>query len=86
MTMRRVLGAARLSGFSLVANPNLGPDTRPEDVLEGLRRFSGLFPGEEALFVCALEGLCSKLEGQIREPLLPIRLNTVPEWLAGSGT
>ena len=78
-TMRRVLGAARLSSFSLVANPNLGPDTRPEDV-------KGLFPGEEALFVCALEGLCSELAGQVREPLLPIRLNTVPEWLAGSGT
>ena len=54
--------------------------------MEGLRRFKGLFPGEEALFVCALEGLCSELAGQVREPLLPIRLNTVPEWLAGSGT
>lgn len=86
VTMRRVLGAARLASFSLVANPNLGPDTRSEDILEGLRRFRGLFPGEEALFVCALEGLCSELAGQVREPLLPIRLNTVPEWLAGSGT
>lgn len=86
VTMRRVLGAARLDSFSLVANPNFGPDTRPEDILEGLRRFSGLFPGEEPIFVCALEGLCSELAGQVREPLLPIRLNTVPEWLAGSGT
>ena len=62
VTMRRVLGAARLSGFSLVANPNLGPDTRPEDVLEGLRRFSGLFPGEEALFACWIDTLRSVLE------------------------
>ena len=48
-------------------------------------RFQGLFPGEEALFACALEELVSKLAGQVREPLLPIRLNTIPEWLAGSG-
>ena len=54
VTMRRVLGAARLGSFRLVANPNLGPETRAEDVLEGLRRFQGLFPGEEALFACAL--------------------------------
>lgn len=85
VTMRRVLGAARLGSFRLVANPNLGPETRAEDVLEGLRRFQGLFPGEEALFVCALEELVSELAGQVREPLLPIRLNTIPEWLAGSG-
>lgn len=85
VTMRRVLGAARLSSFRLVANPNLGPETRAEDVLEGLRRFYRLFPGEEAVFACALEGLISELAGQVREPLLPIRLNTVPEWLAGSG-
>lgn len=85
VTMRRVLGAARLGSFRLVANPNLGPETRAEDVLAGLRRFQGLFPGEEVLFACALEELVSKLAGQVREPLLPIRLNTIPEWLAGSG-
>ncbi len=85
LTMRRVLGAARLGGYSLVANPNLGPGTTAADVLEGLRRFERLFPGEEPRFVCALEELCSELAGLVRVPLLPIRLNTVPEWLAGSG-
>jgi hypothetical protein len=85
LTMRRVLGAARLGGYSLVANPNLGPGTMAADVLEGLRRFERLFPGEEPRFVCALEELCSELAGLVRAPLLPIRLNTVPEWLAGSG-
>jgi hypothetical protein len=69
----------------LVANPNLGPGTTAADVLEGLRRFRALFPGEEPRFVCALEELCSELAERVREPLLPIRLNTVPEWLAGSG-
>ena len=83
--MRRVLGAARLGEFSLVANPNLGPGTTAEDVTEGLRRFGELFPDEHPRFVCALEELCSELAGRVREPLLPIRLNTVPEWLEGSG-
>ena len=85
VTMRRVLGAARLGEFSLVANPNLGPGTTAEDVTEGLRRFGELFPDEHPRFVCALEELCSELAGRVREPLLPIRLNTVPEWLEGSG-
>lgn len=85
VTMRRVLGAARLGEYSLVANPNLGPGTTAADVMEGLRRFGELFPDEQPRFVCALEELCSELAGQVREPLLPIRLNTVPEWLAGSG-
>lgn len=85
VTMRRVLGAARLGEFSLVANPNLGPGTTAEDVTEGLRRFGALFPDEHPRFVCALEELCSELAGRVREPLLPIRLNTVPEWLEGSG-
>ena len=84
-TMRRVLGAARLGGYSLVVNPNLGPGTTAADVLEGLRRFRAMFPEEQPLFVCALEELCSELAGQVGEPLLPVRLNTVPEWLAGSG-
>ena len=85
LTMRRVLGAARLGGYSLVANPNLGPGTTAADVLEGLRRFRAMFPEEQPLFVCALEEHCSELAGQVGEPLLPVRLNTVPEWLAGSG-
>ncbi len=84
-TVARVAGAARLRALHLVANPNLGPATTAQDVLEGLKRFRELFPGETPDFVCALEELCAGLAERVAEQLLPIRLNTLPEWLGGSG-
>lgn len=80
-TMARVLGTARLRDYYLAANPNLGPDTGVEDVLEGLERLRLMFPEREIEFVCALKELCPELETRIKEPLLPISLNTLPEWL-----
>lgn len=84
-TVGRVAGAARLRGLHLVANPNFGPATTYQDVLAGLDRFKALFPGETPDFVCALEELCAEVAERVEEPLLPIRLNTLPEWFGGSG-
>ncbi len=84
-TVGRVAGAARLSKLHLVANPNLGPETTAQDVLDGLKRFGDLFPGETPDFVCVLEELCAEVAEHVREPILPIRLNTLPEWMGGSG-
>ena len=61
------------------------PITVITDVLEGLNRFRELFPDESPEFVCVPDGLCAEVEERVREPLLPIRLNTLPEWLGGSG-
>ena len=85
VTAGRVLGAARLERVHLVANPNLGPGTTARDVLEGLERFAALFPGQEADFVCVLRELYYEVEKAVSGPILPIRLNTLPEWLGGSG-
>ena len=84
-TVGRVAGAARLRGLHLVANPNFGPETTVENVIEGLNRFRALFPGETPDFVCVLEELCDEVEERVEEPILPIRLNTLPEWMGGSG-
>lgn len=84
-TVGRVAGAARLSKLHLVVNPNLGPDTTAQDVVEGLERFKALFPEEKPDFVCVLDRLCAEVAELVREPILPIRLNTLPEWLGGSG-
>lgn len=84
-TVGRVAGAARLRGLHLVANPNFGPETTVENVIEGLDRFRALFPGETPDFVCVLEELCAEVEERVEEPILPIRLNTLPEWMGGSG-
>ena len=83
-TAERVAGAARLRSLHLVANPNLGPQTTAEDVFQGLKRFGELFPGERPDFVCALEGLSAEVAKRVEVPVLPIRLNTLLEWQAGS--
>lgn len=85
VTVGRVAGAARLRELCLVANPNFGPETTAQDVIEGLSRYAKLFPGKEPEFVCALESISTEVEEQVSVPVLPIRLNTLPEWEAGSG-
>ena len=80
-TAERVAGAARLTRLHLVANPNLGPETDAGVVVEGLNRFRALFPERTPEFVCVPEGLCADAEQSVKEPILPIRLNTLPEWM-----
>lgn len=84
-TMRRVLGSARLQRISLIANPNLGVSTTAEQVLEGLERLRPLIGETPIDFVCALEPLCESLSRQIPEPILPIRLHTLPRWMLNQG-
>ena len=80
-TASRVLGAARLEHVSLVAAPNLGPHSTAEDVLEGMERIKEYLPDREPEFVCVLERLIPEVEGKIAAPIMPIRLNTLPDWL-----
>ena len=86
-TMRRVLGAARLGGseMAVVANPNFGRDTACGDVVAGLAALERLIPEAPASFVCVVEGLAEDVGEKTALPVLPIRLYTLPEWLAGSG-
>ena len=84
-TVRRVAGAARLTRLHLAANPNFGAETSADEVLGGLLRFEELFPGERPDFVCALEEISEEVEKRSGLPVLPMRLNTLPEWMAGSG-
>lgn len=80
-TMARVAGAARLRQTELVANPNLGPGTTADDVVAGEKKLRAMFPETPVSFLCALEALCAELEGRVSEPVFPIRLNTLPDWL-----
>lgn len=80
-TMRRVLGSARLSKITLLGNPNFGPHTTLEDITEGMKQLRVLTEGTPIDLVCALEPLCADLERSIPEPVIPIRLNTLPEWM-----
>jgi len=80
-TMRRVLGTAHLEKIRLLGNPNFGPATTLDDVVQGVRKLHELAEGTPLDFVCALEPLCGELERKISEPVIPIRLNTLPEWM-----
>lgn len=80
-TMRRVLGSARLQKIALLGNPNFGPKTTVEDVLAGMEQLRRLTEGSSIDFVCALEPLCEALEQKIAEPIIPIRLHTLPDWM-----
>ena len=86
-TMRRVLGAARLGGcaMAVVANPNFGRDTSCDDIIGALAALERLLPETPASFVCAVEGLAGAVGERTALPVLPIRLYTLPEWMAGSG-
>ena len=80
-TMRRVLGSAHLEKITLLGNPNFGPGTTLDDVVQGVEKLHTLTGGVPLDFVCALEPLCGELEQKITEPVIPIRLNTLPEWM-----
>jgi hypothetical protein len=80
-TMAKVTGAARLRQTEYVANPNFGLDTTVKDVLDGERKLHSMFPDMKPSFLCAMEHLCEELEGRVPEPIFPIRLNTLPDWI-----
>ena len=80
-TMRRVLGSARLSRISVLANPNFGPRTTLEEVVSGVERVRALVGERPVDYVCALEEHCAALEKLVQEPVIPVRLHTLPGWM-----
>ena len=80
-TMRRVLGSARLERISVLANPNYGPHTTLEEIVSGVGRVRALVGERPVDFVCALEKHCAALETLVEEPVVPIRLRTLPDWM-----
>ena len=80
-TISRTAGAAHLEKISVAANPNYGPDTTPEDVLNGIDRLRGMLPETELEFVCAMDGIAAAVAQKCSLPVFTIELNTVPEWL-----
>lgn len=72
-TLERLTQSTRLPQVELVSNPNFGPCTTREDVLEGHSRLSVLLEDVPAVFLCALAEHCPRLGG-LGLPLLPMRL------------
>lgn len=71
----------RLDHLRLVGNPNLGPSTTAEDVLEGKRRLEQMVgPYKSVDFYCVREGLYSQVKGGFDRPLFPIQLALTYPW------
>lgn len=71
----------RFDRLLLAANPNLGEDTGPEEVLEGVRRLEELLDGRwEIRFVGVEEGRLAQMEGRLPYPLFPIRRYLTYPW------
>lgn len=84
LTMGKVLGSARLGSFSVVGNPNLGMHTTADEVVEGVHRLREYCGDTSIEFVCVLEENCGEVEKRITEPVIPITLNTLPDWMYNS--
>lgn len=82
-TVRKVMGAARLADFRIVANPNLGPNTGSREIMDGIWRIGELFPDDTPEFICALSELAPDIREAAGAPVLPIKLATMPEWMTG---
>lgn len=80
-TMRRVLGSARLERICVLANPNYGPHTTVGEIVSGIEKVRALVGELPIGFVCALEKHCAELEKITEEPIIPIRLHTLPDWM-----
>lgn len=80
-TAARVLGTAGLKNFSVVANPNLGPDTTAEEFERGIEKIHELLPKEKILFAGASASLAETLAEKAEFPILPVSLYIPPEWL-----
>lgn len=84
-TVSRIKRATRLDNIHYAANPTLGPGTTAMDIDEGMRRINSLIPDDPPDFICVPEALAGAAEERVQAPVLPVRLNTLPEWLDGSG-
>ena len=82
-TMQRVLGAAGLRNYTVIANPNLGVRTTPEHIIRGIEEIKALFEDtdREICFVCAREDLRPEVERQITIPVFGIDISMLPPWL-----
>ena len=89
----RVLGETlgvshvELERLKLVGNPNLGPETTLDDVVEGAWQLHDMVsPYKPVEFLCVEERLCPALPERLPCPVLPIRLWMTYPWADGEGT
>lgn len=81
--LSQVLGVSHveLERLRILGNPNLGPDTTADEVVEGAEKLREmLLPYKPIDFYAAREELAPELEGRLPGPLFPIRLALTYQW------
>lgn len=83
-TLGRILGVShvKLTQLFLVANPNNGPSTTLDEVVEGCRRTDALVGEYLPLsFACVREELAEAAAGILPVPVFPLRLALTYPWM-----
>ena len=71
----------RFDQLLLAANPNLGEETAPEEVLDGVRQLEALLEGRWPIrFVGTEEGLAPQVESLLPYPVFPLRRYLIYPW------
>lgn len=78
-TMNIVTGCSRIEKVHLVSNPNLGPETTAQEVIDGNARLREM-TGTDADFICVLENLVPEVEGRVSESILPMHIFILYPW------
>ena len=84
MVLGQVLGVShvQLDRLRMLGNPNLGPDTTAEDVVEGAHRLAEMLsPYKEIDFFAVRRELAAELAGRMPGPVYPIDLHLTYEWV-----
>lgn len=77
-----ISGRARMRPDAIIANPNLGDETTPETISQGLSvvHKAAAECGVPIACVCAKEDICASLSNEAL-PVFPIRRYLKPEWM-----
>lgn len=79
-TIEKISRATRFSNIRIISNPNLGFDTRLEEVLAGHEKLLNLLQDQRPEFLCALERLSEPVQAALDIPVLPVRLHILYPW------
>ena len=83
-TLSQILGVShvQLARLRILGNPNVGPDTTAEEILEGARRLEEMISPYKAVeFYTVRESLCAEIKSKLPAPVFPLRLALTYEWL-----
>jgi hypothetical protein len=81
MTMSHILTSARLDQIYVLANPNLGFETKPEDVTSGIKKLEEMMDGFAKIgSVCVRRDIYKEVKNGTDKYIFPMDLYFKYEW------